>query len=1035
MKKAKPHVKPEVVKKKLQAHIGEAEENLRPVHKNEITARIEKRSQGKRVFTLESTEHPYRVFCETIKECTAIITKDGTILHCNRRLAELLSTSIDKIIKTSFYNLIVPEDRPTFKTKIQETASKGFQGEFLLKTSGKRTIPVLLSTSPVIIDMDNFCVVITDLSEQKRVQKALEAEILVRKETEKALGRFNGALEQRVKERTAELQSLNKQLQVELVERKRVEEETQGLLRVIQQEKDRLSVLVNSMNDEVWFADTQKRFTLANPSALKEFGLGAVDRIDVEKLAESLDVYLSDGSPRPVEEAPPLRALKGEVVMGQEEIVRTPKTGELRYREVSASPVRDAGGAIIGSVSVVRDITERKQMEERLARLASFPELNPNPIVESDLSGHIQYLNPSAQDLFPDLQTVGSLHPWLSDVESLVDRCLKGGNPLHREVKIGESWYQQTINYAKKYQRLRFYGTDITERKQAEERLLQAYKGLEQRIEERTVELKEQADLLDLAHDAIIVRDLNGKINFWNFGAEATYGWKREEAIGKIMHKLLHTRFSIPLDIIVDIASHEGFWEGDLIHTCKNGKQIVVHSRWAMRLGKTTESQEILEITHDITSRKQAEESLRQAGAYNRSLIEASLDPLVTIDPEGMISDVNTATELVTGYSREHLFGTDFSNYFSDPQKARAGYKQVFKKGFVRDYALEIRHKDGHLTPVLYNASVFKDETGKVIGVFAAARDIAEKNKLEKQLRHSQTMEIIGTLAGGIAHDFNNIIAGIIGLGEMVIEDLPKGDPNYRKLELILKGAFRGRDVIKQILAFSRQSEQEKKPISMGLILSEAMPFIRASIPSTIEIRQNIFTKSDLIQGDKTQIHQIILNLCTNAAHAMRDQGGILEISLKDAHFEAKDPDLPLELKPGSYLSLTVSDTGCGIEPEIIERIFDPFYTTKLTGEGTGLGLSVVHGIVKSHNGTIKVYSQPGQGSAFHIFIPKMASESSEEAEEISDSPGGHEHILVVDDEEILVEMSTQRLERLGYRATGKLSSHEALEAFRNGTR
>lgn len=201
MKKAKPHVKPEVVKKKLQAHIGEAEENLRPVHKNEITARIEKRSQGKRVFTLESTEHPYRVFCETIKECTAIITKDGTILHCNRRLAELLSTSIDKIIKTSFYNLIVPEDRPTFKTKIQETASKGFQGEFLLKTSGKRTIPVLLSTSPVIIDMDNFCVVITDLSEQKRVQKALEAEILVRKETEKALGRFNGALE-RPRERT-----------------------------------------------------------------------------------------------------------------------------------------------------------------------------------------------------------------------------------------------------------------------------------------------------------------------------------------------------------------------------------------------------------------------------------------------------------------------------------------------------------------------------------------------------------------------------------------------------------------------------------------------------------------------------------------------------------------------------------------------------------------------------------------------------------------------------------------------------------------
>jgi CheY-like chemotaxis protein len=210
------------------------------------------------------------------------------------------------------------------------------------------------------------------------------------------------------------------------------------------------------------------------------------------------------------------------------------------------------------------------------------------------------------------------------------------------------------------------------------------------------------------------------------------------------------------------------------------------------------------------------------------------------------------------------------------------------------------------------------------------------------------------------------------------------------------------------------------------------MPFIRASLPSTIEIRQNISSKSDLIQGDKTQIHQVILNLCTNAAHAMRDRGGILEIKLKDERFEANDPDLPTELKPGSYLKLTVSDTGCGIEPEVIDRIFDPFYTTKSTGEGTGLGLSVVHGIVKSHNGTIKVYSQPGQGSVFHIFIPKMVSGPSEETKEISVRPGGNEHILVVDDEEILVEMGTQRLERLGYTATGKLSSLEALEAFRN---
>ena len=262
----------------------------------------------------------------------------------------------------------------------------------------------------------------------------------------------------------------------------------------------------------------------------------------------------------------------------------------------------------------------------------------------------------------------------------------------------------------------------------------------------------------------------------------------------------------------------------------------------------------------------------------------------------------------------------------------------------------------------LYNASVYKDETGKVMGIFAAARDITENVKLEKEFRQAQKMQAIGTLAGGIAHDFNNIIAGIIGFTEMALEDVTVENPIHRRLELVLKGAYRGRDLVKQILAFSRKGEHEKKPVSMNHIFNDALPLIRASLPSTIEIRKNIITKDDIIFADQTLIHQVILNLCANAAYAMRDKGGILEIILADENISPDDQHFNHGLKPGPYVRLTISDTGCGMEPEVLERIFDPFFTTKPTGEGTGLGLSVVHGIVKSHDGNIRVYSEPGQG-------------------------------------------------------------------------
>ena len=358
---------------------------------------------------------------------------------------------------------------------------------------------------------------------------------------------------------------------------------------------------------------------------------------------------------------------------------------------------------------------------------------------------------------------------------------------------------------------------DIDHLKQMQEDLRRSRDDLELRVQERTAQLRRQAELLDLAHDAVILSDTEGRIAFWSNGAEDTYGFTREEATGKFVQELLQAKSpTFPSKDIVDRVNREGRWEGELIHTCKDGKEVTVHSRWALRHDEVTGSAEIMEVNRDITVRKRAEEALRVMGEYNRSLIEASVDPLVTIDPEGRVSDVNIATERVTGYPRERLIGTDFSNYFTDPQKAKAGYEQVFREGIVRDYALEIRHRDGHRTPVLYNASVYKDEAGNVIGVFAAARDITEQRRLEEQLRQAQKMEAIGTLAGGIAHDFNNILAAIIGFAEMVEEDLPPESPSIRHIQRVLNAASRGRDLVRQILAFSRKTELTRKPLLLS---------------------------------------------------------------------------------------------------------------------------------------------------------------------------------------------------------------------------
>ena len=298
-------------------------------------------------------------------------------------------------------------------------------------------------------------------------------------------------------------------------------------------------------------------------------------------------------------------------------------------------------------------------------------------------------------------------------------------------------------------------------------------------------------------------------------------------------------------------------------------------------------------------------------------------------------------------------------------------------------------------------------------------------------MRQAQKMEAIGTLAGGIAHDFNNILSGVIGYSELSLAMMKKEHPLYGNIQKILTAGLRAKDLVRQILTFSRKDESQRHPLQVAPLVKESIKLLRSSLPSTIEISQQISSGTDSVLADPTQIHQIVMNLCTNAAHAMEADGGRLEIRVSQVRLSEKDTRLYPSLCPGEYIQLSVQDSGKGIPHEIIDRIFEPYFTTKEKEKGTGLGLSVVHGIVRSYGGAIHAYSEPAGGATFNVYIPTIKSEGRADEQAAVELPGGDEHILVVDDEPVLIDVGRQLLENLGYRVSTANDGMAALKLFR----
>ena len=556
---------------------------------------------------------------------------------------------------------------------------------------------------------------------------------------------------------------------------------------------------------------------------------------------------------------------------------------------------------------------------------------------------------------------------------------------------------------------------DIAERKKAEKVL-----------HEREARLRA---IVETAVDAIITTDSQATIVSWNKAAEKIFGYTEEEIIGKNTIMLLPERLRSDFDALRDAFFHRGVQtSSENIGMKKDGAEF--HIEVTRALWKSEGATFATAIVRDITERKNAERDRMLLS----SVIEQAHENILIMDAQGTIMYVNPAVESLMGRPVDEILGKNgfqATGSIYDVQSFKAIYEQL-QSGSPWTGVLNYKIGGGKTASIEQTLSPILDDEGRLSTILSISRNVSHEKSLEEQLRQSQKMEAIGTLAGGIAHDFNNILAAIMGYTELAVMELPKESMPAQRLQHVISSCDRARLLVKQILTFSRKSPQEPSPVRISGIINEALKLMRASLPSTIEIRQDIRDAHAVVMADLTQLHQLIINLCTNAAQAMDESGGILAVSLNACTVGTDAIAGCHDLSPGPYVRLTVRDTGPGIAPEIRERIFEPFFTTKDVGKGTGMGLAVAHGIVKSYGGCIYADSERGTGAAFHILLPRIDFEPAAQVSPLpADILQGTETILYVDDEEPVMQIGHGMLESLGYTVVSTGSSLEALAMFR----
>ncbi|MBW2538898.1 MAG: response regulator [Deltaproteobacteria bacterium] len=539
--------------------------------------------------------------------------------------------------------------------------------------------------------------------------------------------------------------------------------------------------------------------------------------------------------------------------------------------------------------------------------------------------------------------------------------------------------------------------------------------------------------ILETMSDAILEINSSGRIVYANRMALSLSNRSMEELLGSYWVELFsgvaHQR------IVERMRTTDG-----VLKTAAEDEPLHLNAHW-VKLNIFPINQDgtnKIVILNDVTEQMMKEAALRESKDLYQRLFENTGAATVTFGDDLMVTKCNEEFAKLSGYLKEDIEGKMKLSDFVHPADLnimKDGYRKR-GQGEKAPAVYEFRWigKDRKTRYMLNRIAVFSDTSERISSLIDITDRIeAEKDRkqLEVKLWQAQKMQAVGTLAGGIAHDFNNILAGIIGYTELADLHLDNGSRAKECLRQVLNASERAKGLVKQILTFSRQSKQKQVPVPISPIIKEALKLLRASLSINIEIREDIARNLGLVETDPTQIHQVLMNLCSNATHAMQAKGGILEIKLSRTEIDATFAKQS-EIRPGPYVCLAVSDKGHGILPEMLERIFDPYYTTKEDGEGTGLGLAVVYEIVKKCNGSIIVESEIEKGSTFYVYFPIVGNEKDEIIKNETELfPTGHERILLVDDNQDLVDIGKEKLEHLGYNVSATNSSKKALELFR----
>ncbi len=642
----------------------------------------------------------------------------------------------------------------------------------------------------------------------------------------------------------------------------------------------------------VCVCDATGAITLYNDKAVEMWGRDPGREGPPDLFCGSLALFHRDGTPMQHSESPMAETLQtGISILNREVVIDRPDGSRVRA-SVSVAPLHDEEGRQIGAINCFQDVTEHRRAEDALRRLASFPELNPTPVMETDLDGQIQYLNPTARAEFPDLESLGPAHPL---VRQILDRC----------------------------------ATD------------------------------------DLVGHCVGETTLGGRTYEWHAG-----------------------RFPV---------------EG----------RIIVHAS-------------------DLTDHRRALEARGTSERRFRALLEHAADAIYVVGPDGQLLDVNQRACDSLGYTEQELKGMSIQDI--DPDTSAESIRDIWSR-VSRGESVTLdgihRRKDGTTFPVEVSVGMIETEAHPVM--LALARDVTVRQRLEAERRQGQRLEAIGQLAGGIAHDFNNILTVILGSSDLLRARLPGTTPGGHYVEDICKAAERAASLTQQLLAFSRRQVLTFEVIDLNAVVLDMASLLHRVLGETIDVQTALAPGLGAINADRGQLEQVITNLAVNARDAL-PTGGVLRITTTNVTLDPGATAAVVDAPPGPYVSLSVSDTGMGMNTEIQGRVFEPFFTTKDKSRGTGLGLATVYGIVSQCNGHITVESEPGQGTTFTIFFPRVAAPTQPDPSHRTRirAPGGSETILVVEDEPAVRELVSRVLDSRGYAVLTAADGREALDFARH---